>query len=169
MNVYLIGFMAAGKSTVGPPLAARLNWNFIDSDEVVQADTGQSIQQIFAKEGETAFRKYETSALRRLSQFDHQVIAVGGGAPALQCNWTYLSQGLSVYLKMAAEDLLKRLAQTKRPLLRDLSGAQRCQRVRHLLEKRRPFYEQATLTVHATGTPASIARSIAERIQLCRS
>lgn len=170
MNVYLIGFMAAGKSTVGPLLARRLGWPFVDSDRVVERLSGKSVDALFAHEGEGVFRHYESRALALLDEGNHQVVAVGGGAPTIERNWRWLDRGLSVYLEVPAEALIARLARAPRPLLAGLSARERAAAVRRLLRARRPWYERAQLTLSAQGPPPEVAEAIARQvIPQCRS
>jgi shikimate kinase len=76
----LTGFMGSGKSTVGPLLAARLGWRFVDVDDVIEAEAGTKITELFAKYGEAAFRRREHEAIARLAEGEELVLALGGGA-----------------------------------------------------------------------------------------
>jgi shikimate kinase len=79
-NITLAGFMGTGKSTVGRLVAERLGWRFVDTDEVIEARSGRTIAEIFAQDGESAFRKFEAEVCPEMAALCHQVIAVGGGA-----------------------------------------------------------------------------------------
>ena len=79
-RIVLTGFMGSGKSTVGPLLARRLGWRFVDADEVIVADTGIPIAEFFARHGEAAFREREHATIARLAEEDALVLALGGGA-----------------------------------------------------------------------------------------
>src|SRR5437588_6883468 len=79
-RIVLTGFMGSGKSTVGPLLARRLGWDFVDADDVIEAEAGMPIAEIFARHGEAAFRAREHAAIARLAAQDSLVLALGGGA-----------------------------------------------------------------------------------------
>src|ERR1700683_4779598 len=79
-RIVLTGFMGSGKSTVGPLLARQLGWKFVDADDVIAAEAGATIPEIFAREGEAAFRERERAAIARLASEDALVLALGGGA-----------------------------------------------------------------------------------------
>src|SRR3974390_739771 len=79
-RIVLTGFMGSGKSTVGPLLAARLGWRFIDADDVIVSDAGMPIAEFFARHGESAFREREHATIARLARKDSLVLALGGGA-----------------------------------------------------------------------------------------
>ena len=167
MNLYLIGFMGAGKSTLGPKVARRLNWSFVDSDQEVESLAGQPLERIFGQQGERAFRRYESQVLRALSRLDRHVVAVGGGAPAVEENWIYLRQGFSLYLDLSADQLQRRLQGEARPLLAGLSQARRLQRIQALLQERDPYYRRANLAVCAAADPESVCRLIVREVRRC--
>lgn len=167
MNLYLIGFMGAGKSTLGPKVAQRLGWSFVDSDREVESLVGQSVAQIFQQQGECAFRRYESQVLSALSRLRRQVVAVGGGASAVQGNWRYLRRGFSVYLNLSAEQLERRLDGQTRPLLEGLSQEQKLCRIRALLQEREPHYQRADLSVSASGDPEALCRLIVGEVKRC--
>ena len=153
--IFLIGFMASGKTTVGRLLAARLDWAFVDLDEVIEVAAGKTVAEIFAAEGEAGFRKRETEALREVVQRRKTVVATGGGAPCREENISAMLAGGRVYwLDVTAEKAVERAGQTSgRPLLdneRDPVGA-----ARKLLDARRPFYERAHERVAAEAGDAS--------------
>lgn len=156
-KIYLTGFMACGKSSVGPILAEQLGWEFLDLDDYIEKQAEQSVSAIFEAEGEEAFRRQEDEALRAMADYEHTVIALGGGtltkAPNLK--WA-LADGCVVYLKVSVEGLVRRLRTEDgtRPLLLDDTGTPLAEegmyeRIYALLEERRPFYEQAHVTVDA--------------------
>ena len=120
--IWIVGFMGAGKSTVGKALARRLGWTFVDLDDEIEAAAGASIAGIFAQRGEPAFRALETEALRRLiARPGDFVIALGGGAFTIEANRGLLrGHGTSVWLDCPFELVQRRVAQeTQRPLARD--------------------------------------------------
>jgi shikimate kinase len=144
-NIYLIGFMGAGKSTVGRALAARLGRPFVDTDELIERQARQSIAAIFAKKGEGAFRLMEQRVIATVTQARGQVVAVGGGAVMDEGNWQRLQQsGLTVYLQCSPSLLAQRLAgDDVRPLLQGDGGKARLEAIARLLTKREPRYRQA--------------------------
>jgi shikimate kinase len=146
VNLYLVGMMGAGKSSVGRPLAEALGYRFIDSDTVVEQAAGRPIDEIFEREGETGFRDLETAVLQRIAGWHSLVVATGGGVVTRPVNWGHMHQGLVVWLDAPESVLLRRLQAdpTPRPLL---AGADGAGRLRQLLAERRPLYGQADLTV----------------------
>ncbi len=145
VNVFLVGMMGTGKTTVGQKLAQRLNYRFFDSDVLIERVTGQSITDIFATQGEETFRQLETEALSELAACTKSVIATGGGMVLKPKNWSYLHHGLIVWLDVSIPILTQRLARdTTRPLLQasDLSL-----KLQSLLEQRRPLYAQSDLQI----------------------
>lgn len=162
-NLYLIGPMGAGKSTVGKRLARTLSLRFIDLDEVIADAAGSSIPLLFELQGEAAFRERESAALARTTQLDGVVLATGGGSILLPANRDLLTQhGFVLYLEAPIELQLERLARdTSRPLLR---APDRAQRLRDLAEVRNPIYRQlADLVIPAdrAGPGATARRAIA--------
>ena len=156
--------MGAGKTTVGRILAAQLGYGFVDTDAVIEQLTHKSINQIFAEQGETAFRQIETKVLSQVCAFTRLAIATGGGIVMQRENWSYLHHGLIVWLDVPVEQLYTRLAEdTTRPLLQDPDPLGK---MRSLLERRRSLYAQADLhiTPNPQDTPAAIASQVLEAI-----
>ncbi|MEO0396191.1 MAG: shikimate kinase [Cyanobacteria bacterium P01_A01_bin.137] len=144
-NLYLVGMMGAGKTTIGKHLAHTLNYRFIDTDDVIVQATGQSINQIFTEQGEAAFRDIETQVLAQVAPYTRTVIATGGGMVIKQENWSYLQSGLVVWLNVSIDELMMRLSRDKsRPLLKQ--GNLR-DKLTTLLEQRQNRYAQADATV----------------------
>jgi len=149
-NVFLVGMMGAGKTTVGKLLAQQLNKTFVDSDEEIQQRTGVTIPHIFDVEGEAGFRQREASIIQDLVLLDNIVLATGGGAilneksrVALCCN------GIVVYLKSTIHDLWQRTRHDRnRPLLQT---ADPHSRLKNLYEQRDPLYAQVANLVISTG------------------
>jgi shikimate kinase len=145
-NVVLIGYRGSGKTTVGPLLAERLGWTFVDTDDLIASDAGTSIADIFAAEGEAGFRKREARAIARAGQGKQQVIAVGGGAVTDADNAEQLrSAGTVVWLTAPPEVLWERIKQDEqtasaRPDLTTVGGLEE---VRTVLAEREAAYEAA--------------------------
>ena len=100
-NIFLIGFMSSGKSSIGRQLAKKLKRDFIDLDQLIEKDYGRSIPQIFEEEGEEAFRKMESEALHSLPNNKGLILALGGGTPCSEKNIEFIKKnGISVYLKI---------------------------------------------------------------------
>lgn len=164
VNLYLIGMMGAGKTTVGRELAKQLSYGFVDADNVIEESTGQSINQLFATEGEAGFRQIESDVLAQICAFTKLVISTGGGVIMQQKNWGYLRHGLIVWLDVPVELLYTRLAEdTTRPLLQDVDLKEK---LRSLFEQRQALYNQADVRISVTEeeTPEQIATRVLEAI-----
>lgn len=165
VNLYLIGMMGAGKTTVGRLLAKELDYGFVDTDAVIEkAACDKPITQLFADEGEAGFRQMETQVLAQVCAFTKLVIATGGGIVLRPENWSYLHHGLIVWLDVPVEILYARLAEdTTRPLLQDNDPKGK---LKLLLKERQPLYSQADLqiTISETETPEQLAIRIIETI-----
>ncbi|MDT0631035.1 shikimate kinase [Rubrivirga litoralis] len=170
-RVYLTGFMASGKSTVGPLVADRLGYRFVDLDWLIEARTGQTIPALFERGGEAAFREAEAEALAETTNAEGLVVATGGGALVDLVNlWTAQTAGVVVWLRASAATTLARLGDAGgRPLLADgagrpLQGEALARRVGALLAEREPTYAQAHFVVDADRLPALVARDVAEAV-----
>lgn len=142
-NMILIGFMGAGKTSVGEELAGRFGKTLIDTDRMIEERAGMSISDIFAVQGEEAFRRLETEVLEQLiSEASGEMISVGGGLPLREENRKLLKKlGTVIYLRVRPETVLARLkGDTTRPLLQ---GDDVEEKVNSLLSKRGPIYEMA--------------------------
>lgn len=162
--VFLVGFMACGKSSVGQQLARRLGWDFVDLDSHIEARERQTIAEIFASRGEPAFRIAESSALRDLTEsFERDsVVALGGGTFAQSVNRDLLQTWPSVFLEVPIDELWQRSLDdgARRPLRKDRAE------FASLYEKRLPSYRQATVTVVTSGKdPASLCVEIERSLQ----
>ena len=140
-NIFLIGPMGAGKSTIGRTLAKELKLEFYDSDEVIEQRTGADISWIFDVEGEEGFRKREQKIIEELTQKSNIVLATGGGVVTSPENRNALAaRGTVIYLKTSLQQQYERTKRdTKRPLLQtdDLEG-----RLEDLRQEREPYYEE---------------------------
>jgi shikimate kinase len=164
LNLYLVGMMGSGKSSVGRPLAAALGYRFLDADSSVEQVAGRSIAEIFASEGESGFRELESAVLNQIASWHSLVVATGGGAVTRKTNWGHMQQGIVVWLDAPDELLLERLAAdpTPRPLMQSPDpGA----RLTSLLDERRPLYSQADLRIVQDGrSPELVAQQILESL-----
>jgi len=143
----LIGFMGTGKTTVGRLVAEALHFEFLDTDELIQARAGKSITEIFAQDGEPAFRALEQQVIRELSTKTKTVISTGGGLPTNPENLALLkSFALVVCLWSSPAKIWERVKnQSHRPLLHDPNPQNK---IRELLAARKPFYQQADVLVN---------------------
>ncbi|MBS6396609.1 MAG: shikimate kinase [Clostridiales bacterium] len=142
-NLILIGFMGAGKTTVGGFLAREKGMQFVDTDERIVSEQGRSIPDIFAEEGEAYFRDLETDLLRRMQEDTRNaVISVGGGMPVREENRELLrSLGCVIYLSATRETILGRVrSDGSRPML---EGGSLEARVDKLMQEREALYKQA--------------------------
>lgn len=152
-RVFLIGYMGAGKSTMGKWLAQVMNMEFIDLDNFIEARQHKTIKEIFAEIGEEGFRMLERRSLEEVSQFENVIISLGGGTPCFFDNMEIVNQaGTSVYLKPTEEVLLKRLSKGKhkRPLLAQKTDEEILQFMREQLAWREPYYLKAQITFEAS-------------------
>lgn len=140
-NIFLIGSMGAGKTTIGRQLAKSLDLEFIDSDQEIEARTGANIPWIFDIEGEAGFRRRERAMIEELCQRQGIVLATGGGAIMDRRNRNNLiSHGTVVYLHTSVGEILKRTAKSQnRPLLQT---SDRCARLQELIATREPLYRK---------------------------
>ena len=143
-NIFLCGFMATGKSSVGKRLAEVLQWEFLDADALIEAEAGTTISEIFAAQGEPAFRALESRMVQTLAERSGCVVATGGGAIVHPQNLEMMKRsGLVITLTADIPTILRRSAgDDARPLLQT---ADRQERIRKLLEQRAPFYAKADI------------------------
>jgi len=149
-RIYLIGFMGAGKSTIGKKLARLFDYNWYDLDDAFEEKYKINIRSFFHKYDEALFRKLEKKMLAETFKMKDTVISTGGGTPAFFNSISEMNKhGLTVYLKMSEQVLAKRLKQAKRPrpLLKSIGNDSITNFIRKKLEEREPFYNQAHLVV----------------------
>jgi shikimate kinase len=142
-NIALIGFMGTGKSAVGKALAKKLGCEFVEMDSLVEEMAGKTIPEIFEQDGEIAFRELEIEVTKKVAQGSRQVIACGGGMVLNRINVDRLREtSRMVYLKASLRKILERTSTdaNERPLL---DVADPAQRIRELLDFRKPFYERS--------------------------
>lgn len=149
-NIYLIGFMGSGKSTIGPLLAKRSKRIFFDTDEWIKNEFGKSILQIFTEDGEDSFRQKEIAGINLVSRMSNLIVAVGGGAVINPENWIRIKNtGISVYLKCSPEEIYRRVKNNKtRPLLIE-NDKDKYETIKSLMKSREQYYEMADFTVES--------------------
>jgi shikimate kinase len=157
--VFLVGFMASGKSSVGQALARRLRWDFLDLDDHIAAREKKTVPEIFRSDGEAAFRVAESAALQHLMESLNQdsVVALGGGAFIREQNRDLLRGWPTFFLDAPADELWRRcsLDPAERPLRKNR------EQFLQLYEERLPSYRSASGTVNTLGkTPAQVAAEI---------
>jgi len=163
-RIVLVGFMAAGKSTVGRRLAHALGWDFHDLDEVVEAREGRRVAAIFAESGEAFFRQVEAHAAEECLSGDRLVLATGGGWAAQPGRLQAVPPGtLTVWLKVSAEEAVRRSGEGEtRPLL---ARPDRLEAAVALLRQRAPRYAAADVEVDTDGrTAEDVSAEILARV-----
>lgn len=153
--IYLTGFMASGKSTVGPILANTIGWNFADIDRFIESREGKKITEIFAESGEEYFRKIESVCLEELSKLENYVISLGGGTIADENNLKIIKNtGLLIYLKSSTETAYNRLRfKRDRPALlfdgdEEPTKEEFTARINELLNVRKSYYEKSDYIIN---------------------
>ena len=149
-RIILIGYMGAGKTTIGKALSKELGITFYDLDWYIESRMRKTVSEIFAERGEEGFRQIEYNMLHEVAEFEDVIISCGGGTPCFFDNMDYLNQqGQVVYLKAEPEVLYKHLqmAKVERPLLKGKSKEDLLTFIKEQLEKREPFYTKAHYTL----------------------
>lgn len=144
--IILIGYMCVGKTTIGKELAKRRGQMFYDLDWYIEERFRKRVPQIFAEEGEEAFRKKERNMLHEVAEFENVVVSCGGGTPCFFDNIDYMNQAAEViYLKASPETILSHLkiSKGKRPLLEGMSPEELQTFVTDQIQKREDFYLRA--------------------------
>ncbi len=160
-RVVLVGFMGAGKSTIGPLVAERLGWTFLDLDTRIEERTGRRIAELFRDRGEPAFRELERAAAQEAMRHRHLVLAAGGGAFAQPATREVLRKGsVTVWLRCDLPTILSRVpADGRRPLAANRAI------MRALLAEREPSYQLSEVVVDTSeGTPEAAARQVLEKL-----
>jgi shikimate kinase len=160
-KIFLVGFMGSGKSTVGPLVAAKLGWDFIDLDRQIEREQGKAIREIFEQNGEPEFRRIEARHLRSLRDRAACVVALGGGAFVQEANRPIVAElGVSVFLDCRLEVIQARCPDDgNRPLFATP------ERIKDLYAVRQPFYRMSDLSVDASDLePAQVADQILRKV-----
>ena len=164
-NIFLIGPMGVGKSTIGRQLANLLNKDFMDTDHEIEKRTGVDIPTIFDIEGEEGFRKREAAVLDEMTSGSNLVLATGGGVILLEDNRRALRRGFVVYLSASLETLIERTRRDKsRPLLQNTD---RQKKIKELMMERDPIYRQESdIIVETDGRSAkAVAKEIVDQLK----
>lgn len=158
-NIYLSGFMASGKSTVGRLLSLKLQRLFVDTDDYIESLEHKTVKEIFETHGENYFRNKEAEVLKKFSVSSSLVVSLGGGAVMNPESRQVISQGLWIFINTDFNVIKERLQRSKRrPLAQDM------QKVEALYNERLPTYKTATLVVDGAGDSELICQSIINRI-----
>jgi shikimate kinase len=145
-NIFLIGMMGAGKSTIGKLLAQKLGYGFLDTDPLIEQCASKSIPDIFANYGEEAFRDLEQKVLSQVSAHTRLVVATGGGIVMRSLNWSHLHDGIVIWIDVPVETLYDRLKNESehRPLLQTDNPSQT---LSDIYNQRRDRYAQADISI----------------------
>ncbi len=154
MKIFLIGYMACGKSTIGRKLSQRLGWKLYDTDKEIVSQCNKSVAEIFDTGGEEYFRRIERETIERLIAMPgDMIISTGGGVPTYADNMELINgAGVSVFIARSAENTIKRLSQfgrDKRPKLRGLNDEELLEYMTNGIIERQRYYSQATVRVDA--------------------
>ena len=152
MNIFIVGYMASGKTTFGKALADKLELPFIDLDWFIEEKTGKTISTLFEEEGQEAFRELERETLHEVASLhDRAVVACGGGTPCFHDNMEFLNKnGITVFLETSTPVLISRLQDQNedRPLVAGCSNEEIREKVLSQLCERLPHYMEAKLKWH---------------------
>jgi len=167
MRIFLTGYMGCGKSTIGRKVAVLIGINFIDLDKYIEERNFKSVPDIFAQEGETAFREKERQALLEVAEYEDIVVSTGGGAPCFFDNMQRMNDsGITIYLAPDNETLAFRLmkSKTERPLIAGKNKEELLKFIETALKKRSPFYEQSKIVIRGKNDvqPDEVLRLINE-------
>jgi shikimate kinase / 3-dehydroquinate synthase len=151
-NIFLVGLMGSGKTTIGRALAKRLNKRFVDADHEIEARTGATIPLIFEIEGEASFRQREADVIRDLTAQEGIVLATGGGAVLNEQSRQFLKErGTVIYLRASVNSILQRTSHDRnRPLLQTDDPKAR---IEELSQQRAPLYQEVAHIIIETGRP----------------
>ena len=168
-RIILIGYMGAGKTTVGKALARELGLPFYDLDWYIEERFRRTIPQILAEKGEEGFRRIEQHVLHEVAEFEDLIISSGGGTPCFFDNMEYMNrQAMTVYLKATPETLFQHLkmGKTERPLLKGKTDEELIDFIRSSLATREPFYSRARYTLDIS--PLNDYDKIKDTVRLLR-
>ena len=165
MTIFIIGYMASGKTTFGKALARRSGLQHIDLDFYIEQRFHSTVRDIFAQKGEAEFRRIEGAMLREVGEMTYEVISCGGGTPCFGDNLDYMkAHGLTVFLQAADDVIADRIMQAgnKRPLMAGKSRDEILSSIREHMEVRQPYYDRAHLII--SGDRLENKEQIAETV-----
>lgn len=157
--------MGSGKSTTGKKLASLLGWSFIDIDKRIEEQTGKTIPELFAQNGEAYFRNVETEVLKSLKTLKNAVISTGGGTPCHGDNMDFmLETGLTLYLKLTPGQLKSRLSGSRheRPLIKDLSNDGLLSFIEEKLAYREKWYNRSEIVIEGIDLNINLLKSLVQ-------
>lgn len=165
-NIFLVGLMGSGKTTIGRALAKRLNLRFLDADQEIEARTGATIPLIFEIEGEASFREREADVIAEVTALSGIVLATGGGAVLNEQSRRYLRErGTVVYLRASVSSILQRTSHDRsRPLLQTADPRAK---IEELSRQRAPLYQEVAHMTIETGRPnvQTVVQAILSQLQ----
>ena len=150
LNIVLVGFMGTGKTSIGRRLSTQLRMRYVDTDDIIERDSGRRISEIFEQDGEAAFRELESEAVRKVSNLYNYVISTGGGVVLKEANMAELKRnGIVFCLTATPEEIYRRVRhQSHRPLLQTPDPLTK---INSMLEERHSYYVKADYMVETTG------------------
>lgn len=162
-NIYLTGFMAAGKTSAAAELSRLYRMEVVDTDRLIEKEAGCSINEIFERFGEEYFRVLETEVMRKLSLRKNLIVSCGGGVPLREENVAYMKKGRVVLLKTSVPEMIRRIRLNDR---RPLASRRSDEEITALYEKRKPLYEAAADIIVDTSEKSreEVAKEIMERM-----
>ena len=167
MKLFIVGLPGSGKSTLGVRLALRLKLPFLDLDQCIEQEAQQPIRDLFAQQGEAAFRQLEQRALREAMQHQEMVLATGGGAPCFYDNMQVMNHnGTTIYLEVPIPVIVARMQGdqiTDRPLLHGMNRDHLAQEYTAKFEERLPVYRQAHIIVNQHTTTEEVVALLKAR------
>ncbi len=166
MKIFITGYICSGKTSIGKKLAEKLELHYIDMDKCFENKYITSISEFFNTYGEKRFRELEKKILIGLIKKEDTVISTGGGTPCYLNNMEIIKQsGISIYLKMSVDSLMKRIlnSKTNRPLLNDVKEEKLENHISNQLSEREKYYKQSDIIVNNENT------SINEIVALIRN
>lgn len=169
MKIFLIGYMASGKTTIGKKLAKQLGIEFIDLDQYIESKEKMSITEIFSSGGEALFRGLEMKYLKQIIELKvgDYLLSTGGGTPCFYENMLVMNKsGITVYLEMDAKSITFRLMNAKdnRPIVSKVGEEELLEFVTQQMEERKYYYADAQLKVNALGFNKDKLNSLVEQL-----
>ncbi len=151
-RIFLVGYMGAGKTTIGKVLSKLMGLTFIDLDYYIEGRFRKTVAQLFAERGEEGFRSIERNMLHEVAEFEDVLVSTGGGTPCFFDNMEFMNQqGTTIYLQVSVDELASRLEVCKhtRPVLKNRTGEELKAFVAESLSGRLPFYQKASIVFDA--------------------